>query len=174
MREDTAKPEGEEVVGDPIIGPALPTSFLGHRLDPLHQLKFDQSLKLPTRLAPYGVVDLVMLGVPERDGEEHLDFDVSECLAAHGQVTFDQEFPTGGAEEGRRGRLSRGRGQRVSLIQLEGLAIRYGAIQVVQGIHLALAAGECVSVMWINGAGKSSSVKARSGLLGPASGRVVC
>lgn len=61
----------------------------------------------------------------------------------------------------------------MSLLVVDGLAVRYGAIQAVRGIQMELSAGECVSLLGANGAGKSSSLKALSGLLKPAGGRVV-
>jgi len=60
----------------------------------------------------------------------------------------------------------------MSLLEVEGLRVQYGSIQAVKGISLAVAEGECVSVLGANGAGKSSSLKALSGLLRPSAGRV--
>ncbi|MHB1526579.1 MAG: ABC transporter ATP-binding protein [Candidatus Dormibacteria bacterium] len=59
------------------------------------------------------------------------------------------------------------------MLQVEALSVRYGAIQAVRGIDLEISEGECVSLLGANGAGKSSSLKALSGLMRPATGRVV-
>jgi branched-chain amino acid transport system ATP-binding protein len=61
----------------------------------------------------------------------------------------------------------------VSLLQVDQLSVRYGSIQAVKGIDLELAEGECVTVLGANGAGKSSSLRALSGLLRPAGGRIL-
>lgn len=61
----------------------------------------------------------------------------------------------------------------MSLLEVEALVVRYGAIQAVRGVDFALSDGECVSLLGANGAGKSSSLKALSGLMRPASGKVL-
>ncbi len=61
----------------------------------------------------------------------------------------------------------------MTLLQVDALTVRYGAIQAVRGIDLEISEGECVSLLGANGAGKSSSLKALSGLMRPATGRVV-
>ncbi len=60
----------------------------------------------------------------------------------------------------------------MSLLEVGALVVRYGAIQAVRGVDFALADGECVSLLGANGAGKSSTLKALSGLMRPASGVV--
>ncbi len=60
----------------------------------------------------------------------------------------------------------------MTLLEVESLVVSYGAIRAVRGIDFALSDGECVSLLGANGAGKSSSLKALSGLMRPASGRV--
>ena len=61
----------------------------------------------------------------------------------------------------------------MSLLEVKALVVRYGAIQAVRGVDFALSDGECVSLLGANGAGKSSSLKALSGLMRPASGTVL-
>jgi branched-chain amino acid transport system ATP-binding protein len=58
------------------------------------------------------------------------------------------------------------------LIALEALTVRYGEIEAVHGISLAVEAGEVVTLLGANGAGKSTTLRAISGLAKPASGDI--
>jgi branched-chain amino acid transport system ATP-binding protein len=51
------------------------------------------------------------------------------------------------------------------LLSVAGLTVRYGAIQAVRGIDLAVEAGEVVGLLGANGAGKSTTLKAIVGLV---------
>lgn len=55
------------------------------------------------------------------------------------------------------------------MLNVRDLRVSYGGIEVVHGISLDVAAGECVALIGANGAGKSSTLKAICGLV-PASG----
>lgn len=55
------------------------------------------------------------------------------------------------------------------LLAIDGLSVRYGHVSAVNGASLSVAAGEFVTVVGANGAGKSSLVKSIMGLV-PASG----
>ncbi len=55
------------------------------------------------------------------------------------------------------------------LLRVEDLSIRYGAVEALKGVSLALEEGEIVTVLGANGAGKSTLLRAISGLL-PAQG----
>jgi branched-chain amino acid transport system ATP-binding protein len=59
-----------------------------------------------------------------------------------------------------------------SLLEVNGLEVRYGGIRAVRGIDLAVAEGELVCLIGANGAGKSSTLRAISGLLPAAAGTV--
>ena len=58
------------------------------------------------------------------------------------------------------------------MIEVEELVVRYGSITALDGVSLSVARGEMVALVGANGAGKSSLLKALSGVLGKASGRV--
>ena len=59
----------------------------------------------------------------------------------------------------------------MSLLEVEDLRVRYGAVEVVHGISFAVEAGSVTAVIGANGAGKSSTLAALSGLV-PSSGQV--
>jgi len=59
------------------------------------------------------------------------------------------------------------------LLALEQLHVSYGGIRAVKGIDLHVDEGELVCLIGANGAGKSTTLRAITGLVPPASGRVV-
>ncbi|MEQ1662034.1 MAG: ABC transporter ATP-binding protein [Thiobacillus sp.] len=59
-----------------------------------------------------------------------------------------------------------------TLLDVRGLSVSYGGIQAVRGIDFTVAAGEMVCLIGANGAGKTSTLKALSGLIAPAAGTV--
>ena len=59
------------------------------------------------------------------------------------------------------------------LLQVQGLAVSYGPVAAVRGIDLALREGEITTLVGANGAGKSSTLLALSGLVKKAGGRVL-
>lgn len=58
------------------------------------------------------------------------------------------------------------------MLSVRGLRVKYGAIEVIHGIDIDVAEGECVALIGANGAGKSSTLKAISGLVPTAAGTV--
>jgi branched-chain amino acid transport system ATP-binding protein len=58
------------------------------------------------------------------------------------------------------------------LLEVRGLEVRYGGIRAVKGIDLAVDQGELVCLIGANGAGKSSTLRAISGLIPTAPGAV--
>jgi len=60
----------------------------------------------------------------------------------------------------------------VSLLEVNGLEVRYGGIRAVKGIDLAVEEGELVCLIGANGAGKSSTLRAIAGLLPAGAGAV--
>jgi branched-chain amino acid transport system ATP-binding protein len=60
----------------------------------------------------------------------------------------------------------------VSLLALEKLEVAYGGIRAVKGIDLAVESGEMVCLIGANGAGKSTTLRAITGLVRAAGGRI--
>ncbi len=61
----------------------------------------------------------------------------------------------------------------MALLELQGIAKHFGAIEALKGVDLSIAAGEVVGLMGDNGAGKSTLVKIVAGNFPPSHGRVV-
>ena len=59
------------------------------------------------------------------------------------------------------------------MLTVEGLECRYGKVAAVRGLSLEVAQGELVSLIGANGAGKTTALKAISGVLAPSAGRIV-
>lgn len=60
----------------------------------------------------------------------------------------------------------------VPLLRVTGLSVRYGAVEAVRGVDLAVGAREIVAIVGPNGAGKTSLLSAIAGIVPPASGRI--
>ena len=58
------------------------------------------------------------------------------------------------------------------LLELVGVRARYGGIEVLHGVDLAVLSGEVLALLGANGAGKSTTVKVAAGLLRPTGGEV--
>jgi branched-chain amino acid transport system ATP-binding protein len=61
----------------------------------------------------------------------------------------------------------------MTLLTVEGLDVRYGKIRAVVGLDLAVDDGEIVTLVGVNGAGKSSTIRAICGVESPSAGRIV-
>jgi ABC-2 type transport system ATP-binding protein len=59
-----------------------------------------------------------------------------------------------------------------SLLVARGLTRRYGARAALVGLDLTLARGDCLGLLGLNGAGKSTTLKILSGVLAPHAGTV--
>ena len=59
------------------------------------------------------------------------------------------------------------------LLEVRALDVTYGATRAVRGLDLTVEAGEIVTVLGANGAGKSSLLRAVQGLVRPASGAIL-
>ena len=59
------------------------------------------------------------------------------------------------------------------LLTVENLNVFYGGVQALRNVSFTVGKGEIVSLIGANGAGKSTSLRALSGVVRPASGRIV-
>ncbi len=62
--------------------------------------------------------------------------------------------------------------ERPPLLELDGVAVRYGAVEALRGVTLTVGAGEVVTLIGANGAGKSTTLRAITGLAELAAGEV--
>ncbi len=62
---------------------------------------------------------------------------------------------------------------RDSILTITDLKVNYGGIEAVKGISFDVPAGEIITLIGANGAGKSSTLRAIAGLVKPASGSIV-
>jgi branched-chain amino acid transport system ATP-binding protein len=58
------------------------------------------------------------------------------------------------------------------MLELEGLRVRYGSIEALQGTSLTVREGEIVGLVGHNGVGKSTTMKAVAGVLRPSGGTI--
>ena len=59
------------------------------------------------------------------------------------------------------------------LLTVENLSVDYGAVQALRGVTFTVGKGEIVSLIGANGAGKSTTLRALSGVIRPSSGCIV-
>ncbi len=60
----------------------------------------------------------------------------------------------------------------MSVLEVKGVRVRYGAIEAVRGVSLKVEEGEVVTLIGGNGAGKTTTLKTISGVIKPAAGEV--
>ena len=60
----------------------------------------------------------------------------------------------------------------MSLLQIEGLKVSYGGIEALKGISFHVAAGEIVTLIGANGAGKSTALRTIAGLVPASAGTI--
>ncbi len=59
------------------------------------------------------------------------------------------------------------------MLELKNVNVHYGAIHALQGINIKVNQGEIVTLIGANGAGKSTTLKAISGVLKPTTGEIL-
>ncbi|MBI2169253.1 MAG: ABC transporter ATP-binding protein [Actinobacteria bacterium] len=60
-----------------------------------------------------------------------------------------------------------------TLLEVRGMDVHYGKIQALRGVNLSIRPGEVVALLGANGAGKSSTLRAISGMVSPSAGAIV-
>ena len=58
------------------------------------------------------------------------------------------------------------------LLEVKDISVRYGTVEAVKGVSLMVEAGSIVTLIGANGAGKSTILKALSGLIRPCAGEI--
>lgn len=58
------------------------------------------------------------------------------------------------------------------ILTVEDLAVSYGRVEAVRGVSFEVAAGDLITLVGANGAGKSSVINAVSGVVRPSGGRI--
>lgn len=61
----------------------------------------------------------------------------------------------------------------MALLEITDLSVRYGEIEALRGVTFSVEEGKVVTLLGSNGAGKSTTLRAISGLAQPASGEIV-
>ena len=61
---------------------------------------------------------------------------------------------------------------REALLEVKDLRVAYGAIKALHGVSLTVGKGEVVALIGSNGAGKTSTLRAVSGMVKPSAGRI--
>ena len=59
------------------------------------------------------------------------------------------------------------------LLEAREISRRYGARQAVHGVNLTLRRGDCLGLLGLNGAGKSTTLKMLVGVLAPHAGKIL-
>lgn len=59
------------------------------------------------------------------------------------------------------------------MLNVENLHVHYGAIHALKGVSIQVPQGKIVTLIGANGAGKSTTLKALSGLLKPSQGKII-
>jgi branched-chain amino acid transport system ATP-binding protein len=61
----------------------------------------------------------------------------------------------------------------MALLEIRDLVVRYGEIEALRGVSIAVEEGQVVTLLGANGAGKSTTLRAISGLAKPAAGDIL-
>ncbi|WP_461207069.1 ABC transporter ATP-binding protein [Clostridium sp. DL1XJH146] len=59
------------------------------------------------------------------------------------------------------------------MLEIKNLQVNYGYIKAVKGIDIKVGEGKIISILGANGAGKTSTLKAISGIIKPSAGQII-
>ena len=60
-----------------------------------------------------------------------------------------------------------------TMLEVKDLRVHYGSVEAVKGVSFQIAAGTIVSLIGANGAGKTTSLRALTGLVKPSGGELL-
>ncbi|ADH65105.1 hypothetical protein Mesil_3291 (plasmid) [Allomeiothermus silvanus DSM 9946] len=60
----------------------------------------------------------------------------------------------------------------MNALEVQGLEVAYGAVRALKGVNLSVGQGEVITLLGANGAGKSTTLRAISGLVRPRAGSI--
>jgi branched-chain amino acid transport system ATP-binding protein len=132
---------------------------------------------LPGDIRDNPAVIAAYLGVPDtevsesgssatEDGEDVAPSDPEPAAVPLGKTAVTEPVPEATREPA-------GAGRGAPLLEVEDMVVNYGRIQALHGISLTVAEGELVTLLGANGAGKTTSMRAMSGLLPLTRGRIM-
>ncbi len=132
---------------------------------------------LPADIRDNPAVIAAYLGVPDtevsesdspatEDGESISTSDPEPAAVPLGRTAVTEPVPEST-------RVPAGAGRGAPLLEVEDMVVNYGRIQALHGISLTVAEGELVTLLGANGAGKTTSMRAMSGLLPLTRGRIM-
>src|SRR5439155_1200118 len=124
---------------------------------------------------PLSVLDNVLVGLHSRLRGGLLGAAVwSRAVAREERAARERRGQAARGRE-RRGRhrgISGNRGRRVTVLDVEDLSVAYGQRRALEGVSLSVREGEIVTLLGANGSGKSTTLRAISGLVPPQRGRI--
>ncbi len=62
---------------------------------------------------------------------------------------------------------------KIQLLEIRGLYVNYGGIEALQNVNLVVHAGEVITLIGANGAGKSTTLRAISKIVNPRQGQII-
>jgi ABC-type branched-subunit amino acid transport system ATPase component/predicted MFS family arabinose efflux permease len=115
------------------------------------------------------LIQVVVIGpVVNADGQRPAMFVLAALVAAGGLFGLSSvRFVNGDLAEARKQESA---SQSTALLSCSGVDVGYGGVQVLFGVDFEIQKGEMVALLGTNGAGKSTFLKAVSGLLDPSGG----
>jgi branched-chain amino acid transport system ATP-binding protein len=132
---------------------------------------------LPGDIRDNPAVIAAYLGVPDtevsesgssatEDGADVSPSDPEPAAVPLGETAVTEPVPEATREPA-------GAGRGAPLLEVEDMVVNYGRIRALHGISLTVAEGELVTLLGANGAGKTTSMRAMSGLLPLTRGRIM-